>query len=213
MLHRAGVNKKPLVLLKKIMQDGILTDFKLVGGTALALQIGHRISIDLDFFNPNAFDENVLLDYLQSKYDFKIAFQSKNTLKGEIDNIKVDFIAHQYVDLNPEILLESIRLASLSDIAAMKVNAIVRSGDRIKDYIDLAFLSSYFSLNEIQEFYILKYPNSNSIMMFKALSFHNDINFNEPIKVINKNYNWESVKSRLFNMIQHPNQIFEPLVF
>jgi len=193
MLHRATVNKKLLVLLKKIMQDGILTDFKLVGGTALALQIGHRISIDLDLFNPN--------------------YQSKNTLKGEIDNIKIDFIAHQFVDLYPEIVIENIRLASLSDIAAMKVNAIVRSGERIKDYIDLAFLSSYYSLIEIQEFYSLKYPNSNSIMMFKALSFHNDINFNEPIKVINKNYNWESVKSRLFKMIQHPNQIFEPIVF
>ena len=213
MLHRETVNKKLLVLLKKIMQDGILTDFKLVGGTALALQIGHRISIDLDLFNPNSFDENELLDYLQNQYDFKITYQSKNTLKGEIDNIKIDFIAHQYVDLYPEIVIENIRLASLSDITAMKVNAIVRSGERIKDYIDLAFLSSYYSLIEIQEFYSLKYPNSNSIMMFKALSFHNDINFNEPINIINKNYNWESIKSRLFNMIQHPNQIFEPLVF
>ena len=195
------------------MHDGILTDFKLVGGTALALQIGHRISIDLDLFNPNSFDENELLDYLQNEYDFKITYQSKNTLKGEIDNIKVDFIAHQYVDLNAEIVLENIRFASLSDIAAMKVNAIVRSGERIKDYIDLAFLSSYYSLVEIQEFYSIKYPNSNSIMMFKAISFHDDINFNEPIKVLNKNYNWELVKSRLLNMMHQPNQIFEPLKF
>lgn len=70
MLHRAAVNKKLLVLLKKIMQDGILTGFKLVGGTALALQIGHRISIDLDSFNPNTFDENELLDYLQKLVRF-----------------------------------------------------------------------------------------------------------------------------------------------
>ena len=69
MLHLATVNKKLLVLLEKIMHDGILTDFKLVGGTALALQIGHRISIDLDLFNPNSFDENQLLDYLQNEYD------------------------------------------------------------------------------------------------------------------------------------------------
>ena len=94
------------------MQDVILTDFKLVGGTALALQIGHRISIDLDLFNPNTFDENELLDYLQNHYNFKINYQSKNTLKGEIDNIKIDFIAHQYVDLYPEIVIENIRLAS-----------------------------------------------------------------------------------------------------
>ena len=112
----------------------------------------------------------------------------------------------------PEIVIENIRLASLSDIAAMKVNAIVRSGERIKDYIDLAFLSSSYSLIEIQEFYSLKYLNSNSIMMFKALSFHHGINFNEPIKVINNNYNWKSVKSRLFNMIQHPEQVFKTLV-
>jgi len=156
MLQRATVNKKPLVLLIKIMQDGILTGFKLVGDTGSALQIGHRISIDLDLFNPNSFDENGLLDYLQNHYDFKINYQSKNTLKGEIDNIKIDFIAHQYVDLYPEIVIENIRLASLSDIAAMKVNAIVRSGERIKDYIDLAFLSSYYTLIKIQKFYSLK---------------------------------------------------------
>jgi hypothetical protein len=60
------------------MEDDFLTNFKLVGGTALALQIGHRISIDLDLFNPNSFDENILSDYLQKEYDFKVTYQSKN---------------------------------------------------------------------------------------------------------------------------------------
>lgn len=78
MLQRATVNKELLVLLKKIMEDDFLTNFKLVGGTALALQIGHRISIDLDLFNPNSFDENILSDYLQKEYDFKVTYQSKN---------------------------------------------------------------------------------------------------------------------------------------
>ncbi|MCY7361603.1 MAG: hypothetical protein LH629_05975 [Ignavibacteria bacterium] len=86
-------------------------------------------------------------------------------------------------------MIENIRLASLADISAMKVNVIFRSGERVKDYVDLAYLSSYFSLLDIQEFYAKKYPNSNPIMMFKALTFYDDINFKEPIKVINSKYN------------------------
>lgn len=195
------------------MEDDFLTKFKLVGGTALALQIGHRISIDLDLFDPGSFDENILSDYLQKEYDFKVTYQSKNTLKGEIENIKVDFVSHQYVDINSVLIIENIRLASLADISAMKVNAIVRSGERVKDYVDLAYLSSYFSLSDIQEFYAKKYPNSNPIMMFKALSFYDDINFKEPIKVIKSKYNWDMVKIRLFDMIKNPNQIFKPLTF
>ena len=61
MLRKETVDKPTLELLKTLMNDGLLKDFFLVGGTALALQIGHRISIDLDFFNQSAFDENLLI--------------------------------------------------------------------------------------------------------------------------------------------------------
>ena len=96
MLKQNSVSRELLVLLHELMQDHFLSGFKLVGGTALALQIGHRISIDLDFFNNNPFDENKLFDYLAQEYDFKLSYQDKNTLKGEISGIKVDFISHQY---------------------------------------------------------------------------------------------------------------------
>ncbi len=118
------------------MNDELLKDFFLVGGTALSLQIGHRISIDLDFFNQSAFDENFLIAELESKYKFRLDYQSKNTLKGEIENIKVDFITHNYPLSKPLIQEEGVRMASPEDIATMKLNAIAGNGSRLKDFSD-----------------------------------------------------------------------------
>lgn len=213
MLKQNSVSRELLVLLHELMQDHFLSGFKLVGGTALALQIGHRISIDLDFFNNNPFDENKLFDYLAQEYDFKLSYQDKNTLKGEISGIKVDFISHQYQDIDGDLQIENIRSASLADIAAMKINAIVRSGERIKDFIDIAYLSSSFSLGQMQEFYIKKYPNSNPVMMHKALAFHQDINFNEPINMINGTFDWQIIEVRIIDMIGNSDRIFDPIMF
>jgi len=74
------------------MLDKILDDFFLVGGTALSLQIGHRISIDIDLFSRNSFDENQMLTYLESEKGLQIGYLHKNTLKGQIAEIKVDLI-------------------------------------------------------------------------------------------------------------------------
>ena len=78
------------------MEDEFLKDFFLVGGTALALQIGHRISIDIDFFAQTSFDTNEMLAELEDRYGFQMDFQAKNTLKGVIEGVKVDLIAHNY---------------------------------------------------------------------------------------------------------------------
>ncbi len=78
------------------MQDDLLNSFYLAGGTALSLQIGHRISIDIDLFSINSFSEDALLDHLQGQQGFRSNYQSKNTLKGQIDQVQVDLITHAY---------------------------------------------------------------------------------------------------------------------
>ncbi|MEX8548437.1 MAG: nucleotidyl transferase AbiEii/AbiGii toxin family protein [Mucilaginibacter sp.] len=190
------------------MKDSLLKDFFLVGGTALALQIGHRISIDLDFFNQSAFDENFLIAELESKYNFQLDYQSKNTLKGEMQGIKVDFITHNYPLVKPLIEEEELRMSSPEDIAAMKLNVIAGNGTRLKDFIDIAYLSSTITLSQMVNAYEFKYTSRNPSIVLKALTYHQDINFKEVIEMINNRYKWKNVEKRLFEMMKFPKKLF-----
>jgi len=194
------------------MNDEQLREFFLVGRTALSLQIGHRISIDLDLFSITSFDEGQLLMYLEDVYKFKLDYQSKNTLKGQINAIKVDLITHSYPLVSPMIVDEDIRMASTEDIAAMKLNAIAGNGTRLKDFIDIAYLSSSLTLNQMVEAYEQKYSSRNPVMLIKALDYYNDIDFSEPIKMINGDYSWKKTEHRLGEMIRNPQRRFNSIV-
>src|ERR1035438_4050934 len=141
MLRKETVSEPTLDLLKTLMQDDLFRDFFLVGGTALALRIGHRLSIDIDLFSMNSFCEEDLLSAMEAKYNFQLDYRRKNTLKGEIAGVKVDLITHNYPLVKPLQEVEGLRMASLEDITAMKLNAISGNGTRIKDFIDVAYLS------------------------------------------------------------------------
>jgi hypothetical protein len=191
------------------MKDESLKDFFLVGGTALALQIGHRISIDLDLFSRKSFDGNDMLSYLERQYSFQMDYQANNTLKGSIKDIKVDFITHDYPLVNDLINMDQVRMASMEDIAAMKLNAISGNGTRIKDFIDIAYLSSSLTLSKMVEAYEKKYNSRNPAMVVKALDYHSDINFNEPIEIIGDGFNWANIEKRLREMTLNPTRLFK----
>ncbi len=189
------------------MDDELLKDFFLVGGTALALQIGHRISIDLDFFNQSAFDENLLIAELENNYKFQLDYQSKNILKGEIQSIKVDFITHNYPLVKSLVQEEGLRMASPEDIAAMKLNAIAGNGTRLKDFIDIAHLSSTITLSQMVNAYEHKYASRNPSIVIKALEYHQDINFKEVIEMVDNKYQWKYIEKRLFQMTKFPKKL------
>lgn len=96
MLHTETVARPTLELLKKLENECIMSKFNLAGGTALALYLGHRISVDLDLFSSEPFDNHQLEIFLHDNYGFRTDFMERNTLKGTIEGIKVDCIAHQY---------------------------------------------------------------------------------------------------------------------
>jgi hypothetical protein len=195
------------------MEDAELQDFVLVGGTALALQIGHRTSIDIDLFSNKSFDEGGLANHLLDNYQFELDFIAKRTLKGEINGVQIDCIAHQYPWIEKPVVVDNIRLACFLDIAAMKLNAITGNGTRIKDFIDVAFLSEKLSLNQMLEAYQKKY-NSNPIIAVKSLTYFDEINFDEPIKMTKgKTFNWKIIENRLKEMQKSPDKIFTALSF
>jgi hypothetical protein len=208
MLQKNTISEATLELLNRIMRDVSFSEFILVGGTALALQLGHRKSIDLDLFCINYFDEGQLLDSLRINYAFNLDFSSKSTIKGEIEGVKVDFLAHPYQWIQEPVKEGSVRLAGFKDLAAMKLNAISINGSRIKDFIDLAFMSSIMSLSSMLEAYSLKY-NSSAIVPIKALTFFNDINYQEPIVMMESTkFNWKTIEKRLLDMQRQPDMVF-----
>jgi hypothetical protein len=99
-------------------------------------------------------------------------------------------------------------MAPLKEISAMKLNAIMVNGTRLKDFIDIAFLSNFLSLNDMLETYEFKYSTRNPVMVTKSLTYFDDINYDEPILLINEKYDWIKVEMRLKTMVSNPNKIF-----
>lgn len=196
-------------LLHRIQQDAFFEGFFLVGGTALALQIDHRFSIDLDFFSVQPFDNQQMEAYLMDQYGFQTDYVAPNTLKGFIQNVKVDFLTHAYPLIKPLIWEEGLALASMEDIGAMKLNAIAHSGNRQKDFYDLFFLLEYYSLQDMLLVYEAKYANSNLIIPLKGMSWFEDIDFEIEKPMLKRKVSFELVKRRLLEATQYPEKVFK----
>ncbi len=213
MLRKETVTTTTLELLTELMHDNHLSNFFLVGGTALSLQIGHRISIDIDLFSQNPFDENAMLNYLAANKGFQLSYKDRNTLKGEINGVQVDLITHAYPLVNELKAEEGIRLASIDDIAAMKLNAIVGNGTRAKDFLDIAYLSCYLTLEQMMQACEKKYKNINPFVVVRSLIHTDDVVKNVPIKLINESYSFEPIEYRLNKMLDHSELVFERTPF
>ena len=211
MLQTQTVTPPTLQLLKRLMQDVELQSFRLVGGTALSLRMGHRVSVDLDLFTRQNFDEQQLREHLEHTYHLQTDYISRNTVKGEIKGVQIDCITHDYPWLTEPVSEEGIRFAALEDICAMKLNAIAGNGTRIKDFIDVAELSSCFTLHQMLGFYERKY-NANILMPLKGLVYFDDINLTEPVRMTNgKEINWDKYQARLLQMEKTPDRVFPKL--
>lgn len=204
MLHKETVSKEMWELLQMLMKDETLKDFNLVGGTSLSLQIGHRLSIDIDLFTTNGFDEQALLKDLANKYPIRIRDMFDNTILLDIDKVKVDILAHPYPWQKPIETKEGVRLASLEDIGAMKLHAIFQNGTRIKDFIDMYFLLEHHPLKIYLESYRNKY-GGNPAMASYALLHHKNIDWEVKVNMLKgKEVDMKKVAERLTKAVYNP---------
>ena len=204
MLHKETVSKEMWELLQRLMKDEILKDFNLVGGTSLSLQIGHRLSIDIDLFTTRGFDEQALLKDLANKYPIRIRDMFDNTILLDIDKVKVDILAHHYPWQKPIETKEGVRLASLEDIGAMKLHAIFQNGTRIKDFIDMYFLLEHHPLKIYLESYRSKY-GGNPAMASYALLHHKNIDREVKVNMLKgKEVDIKKVAERLKKAVYNP---------
>ena len=200
-----------LALTKKLMADSRFDDFILVGGTALALTIGHRQSIDIDLFTDKPFDAKLIAGVLEKEYDAQFVKVLNNGIFCSIDGIKTDLITHAYPFITPPSVVESVRLMSELDIAAMKLHAIVQSGSRIKDFTDVFFLLERIPLSAIYDAYEDKYrPNTSRQVARLALIDYSNINEREPVLLVERNFDWQQVKDRLKSAVEYPSLKFGP---
>lgn len=198
MLHKSTVDESTLELLKQLQQKDYLKGFHLVGGTALALKMGHRKSVDLDLFSNFSFDTTQLLENLSADFPFKLLFSAKNTLKGSIDKVQVDILAHRYPLIAPSVYIESINMLSIEDITAMKLNAITVSGQRVKDFIDIYYLLNLFNVEEMTGLYKKKYSQYNDANVLKSLCWFDDVDLSDwPVLLESPHLNWKTVKSKI----------------
>ncbi|MDH7459691.1 nucleotidyl transferase AbiEii/AbiGii toxin family protein [Chitinophagaceae bacterium 26-R-25] len=205
MLQTQTVEAGTLDLIKTLMNDAELSAFNLVGGTALSLMIGHRKSVDIDLFTSHDFDAGKLADHLSKQYHAQNIKTLKNGVFSFIEDVKVDLIAHQYPILKPLIFEEGIRMFSLEDIGAMKLNAILNNGSRLKDFVDMYFLLEKMTLVDITSGFVQKYPDVNTQMAHTALLYHQDINTKEKIEFLDRDISLDKMAVRFQMVVRNPS--------
>jgi hypothetical protein len=208
MLHIQTVETRTLDLIKTLMADNQLRDFNLVGGTALSLKLGHRISIDIDLFSTSSFTSKELAQHLIEHYDAEKVRTLTNAVFCLINGVKVDLLSHQYPLIRHLDVLDGVRMVSLEDIAAMKLNAIYGSGRRLKDFVDMYVLLEKFSLDQMLQSCNTKYHDLNIQLVKYAVIYHENIDFSVPIDYTGAEIEWTAIADRLKDAFYNPHKTF-----
>lgn len=167
--------------------------FVLAGGTALALQIGHRVSIDFDFFCLDEFEPEQLAEHLSGHFpDFQVRSTAKNTLLAQARGVKTDLIRHAFPWIGETISFHGGSIASLRDIAAMKLSAVANRGSK-KDFFDIRALGEFYSLEEMITCFRKKYENRDPFHIVRSLLYFDDAE-NEPEPYLLNSEPWAEVK-------------------
>ncbi|TAK35720.1 MAG: hypothetical protein EPO28_14320 [Saprospiraceae bacterium] len=193
MLHRTAALPATLELLKNIMAKPALSGFYLAGGTSLALQTGHRLSRDLDFFGKRPFEAQEILDEMHGLGPVSLMSQSKNILILNVREVKVDFVNYRYPVIAPPVEEAGMRLLSTQDIGAMKLAAVAGRG-RKRDFYDLYFLLQQYSLPELMRFYLQKFDDGSEFMVVRSLTYFEDASQDEEVTLLKGKVKWDAVK-------------------
>lgn len=178
-----------------LLRDAKLFDrFYLAGGTGLALQFGHRLSLDLDLFSKEHFDEEMLIQQVQTIAGFELIARAPYTLHATIQKTKVSFLGYDYPMLFPAMPFLDVAVADAIDIACMKVSAMASRGAK-RDFIDLYVAAQRFGLREILQYFDRKYERThyNRIHILKSLTFFGDAE-KDPMPHMLTALDWDTVK-------------------
>ena len=198
-LHLNILPEEQLRLFETLSSQSFIEDFYLAGGTCLALQIGHRRSVDFDFFIPVDFSTSVIVNKLTEIGSYQRESEEKNTINGNLNGVMISFFGYPYTIIDDFKIFNKIRLAGMKDIAAMKLEAIAGRGSK-KDFVDIYFLLQHFTLDEIFAFHREKYGLglNNQYHLLKSLVYFADAE-SEAMPVMINPLQWNDVKNRLIS--------------
>ena len=173
----------------------------LAGGTACALWLGHRRSVDLDFFTPREFSVDQWRQQWETKFNFKMFNEDWQTLEGEGREVKLALYYYKYPLIKPPQPYQAIQVAQLEDIAAMKLETLVNRGTK-RDFIDLYFLTKKFGLKAIFCYYDRKYGNldERELLLRKALIYFADAEDDEMPDMLQP-IDWKSIKKYFESLV------------
>lgn len=198
-MHKEAIDERTKRVWDKIAKTGIARRFYLAGGTALAVHLGHRQSIDLDFFSRDDFSTPDLKRQLSGIGEIVLLGEADGTLHVTIDHVMVSFFRYDYGLLFPPVTFEGLTLADERDIAAMKLDAVSSrgSGSR-KDFIDIYELLKKYTLAELIGFFEKKYAGIryNMLYILKSLIYFDDADGEPPPVMLNET-GWDSVKQSI----------------
>ena len=203
MLQYSTVEPTTLALLKELMSIPELSNFYLVGGTNLSLRYGHRISIDLDLFSNIDFSPEEIINVLGTKFNSENNnFRATSIgVFANINEVKVDVIRnHNHPLIFETEIIDGIRFYDARDIAAMKIQAILRRGQK-KDFFDIYELLKHYNLESVIKFYNLKYPHQDLFVTIpQAITYFEEADESEdPVSL--RNETWEEVKKGLQKVV------------
>lgn len=192
--HEETIDERVARTLIELRGCSVLSSFYLAGGTGLALRLGHRRSVDLDFFAREAFDENAILPKIQRLSEFSVVAKSPGTLHVQINGTKVSFLAFDYPTLFPCGEFHGVQVADPRDIACMKLSAIAGRGTK-RDFIDLYAVALEHGLSQIMEWFNTKFAAANysRVHLLKSLTYFVDAE-KDPAPDLLVPISWEQVK-------------------
>lgn len=196
MLHTEVLESGTLDILRSVLSNETFESFNLVGGTALALQFGHRLSIDLDFFSTNTFDKELAKAELAEIGSWSTDSENKIGLRGQLNGVKMDFITYRYPLLEPTIVVDGVRMLSEADISAMKLSAITNRGAK-KDFYDIFFLLRRHSFAQLCNWYKGKFQTNNLFMLLKSITYFDDAELTETPVLLVEDVSWEMVRNTI----------------
>ena len=197
-MHKEILTENQLKLLPLL--NDFAKEYILVGGTAIALHIGHRQSVDFDLFSSKKIRRKSIKNYLiQKKYPVnELIKEEEDQIHFIINNVKVTFFQYPFI-INDLIDFDRIiKIPSLLNLAAMKAFALGGRG-KWKDYVDLFFLlKNHFTLSKIIEKAEELFGEVFNGKLFKEqISYFEDINFEEEVVYLNKPVDKEEIKKFL----------------
>jgi hypothetical protein len=183
-MHKEILSKEQVELLSLLQK--FKREFYLVGGTAIALQIGHRRSNDFDLFKSTRLrPKSIVSKISELNLPYVVTRNVSEQVNITVSNVKLTFFEYPF-DIETPLSLEHIlRMPRLLDLAAMKAYALGRRS-KWKDYVDMFFLiKDYFSIMQISERAVQIFDQLFSAKLFRAqLSYFDDVNFDEPVEFL-----------------------------